>query len=44
MRYKALKYDFEFDFSRSLNVKCDGGIGLPIYGLLLMFNSYIGTN
>ncbi len=32
------------DLSRSLKVKCEGGIGLPIYGFLLMFNSNIGPN
>ena len=34
--------DLEFDLSRSLKVKCNGAIGLPIYGFLLMFNSNIG--
>ncbi len=28
-----------FDLSRSLKVKCDGGIGLPIYDFLLVFNN-----
>ncbi len=38
--------DLEFDLSRSnvLKVKCDGVIGLAIYGFLLMFNSNIGHN
>ena len=26
-----------FDLSRSLKVKCDGGFGLPIYDFLLVF-------
>ncbi len=30
-----------FDLSRPLKVKCDGGIGLPIYDCLLVFNSNI---
>ncbi len=34
--------DLEFDLSRSLKVKCDGAIGLAIYGFLLMVNSSIG--
>ncbi len=34
--------DLEFDLSRSLKVKGDVAIGLPIYGFLLMFNSNIG--
>ena len=33
-----------FKLSRPSKVKCDGGIGLPIYDLLLMFNSNIGPN
>ncbi len=33
-----------FDFSRSLKVKCDGGIGLPIYDFPLMFNYNIWPN
>ena len=36
--------DIEFDLSRSLKVKSDGTVGLPIYGFLLMFNSNIGPN
>ena len=36
--------DLDFDLSRSLKVKCDGVIGLPIYGFLLMFNSNIWPN
>ncbi len=36
--------DLDFDLSRSLKVKCEGAIGLPIYGFLLMFNSNIGPN
>ncbi len=31
--------DLDFDLSRSLKVKCDGIIGLPVYGFLLMFNN-----
>ncbi len=30
--------------ARSLKVKCDGIIGLPMYGFLLMVNSNIGPN
>ncbi len=33
-----------FDLSRSLNVKYDGGFGLPIYKFLLVFNSNIWPN
>ena len=40
----AYDSDLDFDLSRSLKVKCDGVIGLPIYGFLLMFNSNIGPN
>ncbi len=36
--------DFDFDLSKSLKVKCDSAIGLPIYGFLLMFNNNIGPN
>ncbi len=36
--------DLDFDLSRSLKVKCDGAIGLPIYGFLSMFNSNIWPN
>ncbi len=36
--------DLEFDLSRSLKVKCDSVIGLPIYAFLLMFNSNIWPN
>ena len=36
--------DLEFDLSRSLKVKCDSVIGLPIYAFLLMFNSSIWPN
>ncbi len=36
--------DLEFDLSRSLKVKCDSVIGLPIYAFLLMFNSNILPN
>ncbi len=31
--------DLHFDLSRSLKVKCESAIGLPIYGFLLMFIS-----
>ena len=30
--------DLEFHLSRSLKIKSNGVIGLPIYGFLLMFN------
>ncbi len=30
--------DVDFNLSRSLKVKCDGAIGLPICDLLLVFN------
>ncbi len=33
--------ELEFEFSRSPKVNCVGAIGLPIYGLQLMFNSNI---
>ncbi len=38
--------DLEFNLSRSLKVKCDGAIGLPIYCFLSKFNSTgnIGPN
>ncbi len=36
--------DLEFDLSRSLKVKSNDAIGLPIYGFLLMFNGNIGPN
>ncbi len=36
--------DVDFYPSRSLKVKCDGAIGLTIYGFLLMFNSTTGTD
>ena len=36
--------DHDFGLSRSLKVKCDSAIGLPIYGFLLMFNSDIWPN
>ena len=36
--------DLGFHLSRSLKVKCNTAIGLPIYGFLLMFNSDIGPN
>ena len=39
-----LDIDLDFDLSRSLKVKCDGVIRLPIYGFLLMGNSNIGPN
>ena len=34
--------DLDFYLSRSLKVKCEGVIGLPICGFLLMFNSNVG--
>ncbi len=33
--------DLDIDLSRSLKVKCDSVIGLPIFDFLLMFNSNI---
>ncbi len=36
--------DLDIDLSRSLKVKCDSVIGLPIYGFLFMFNSNIWPN
>ncbi len=33
--------DLDFYLSWSLKVKCDGAIGIPIYVLLLVFNSSI---
>ncbi len=36
--------DLDFNLSVSHKVKCDGAIGLPIYDLLLMFNSNICSN
>ncbi len=36
--------DLEIDLSRSLKVKCESVIGLPIYAFLLMFNSNIWPN
>ncbi len=36
--------DLDFDLSRSLKVKCNGAIELPIYGFLLMVNSNIWPN
>ncbi len=44
LRDKMLQNPDDFDLSRSLKVKCDGAIGLPIHGFLLMFNSNIGPN
>ncbi len=41
MRYTASKYEWpylEFDFSRSLKVKSNSAVGLPIYDFLLMSN------
>ena len=34
----------DLDLSRSFKVKCEGVIGLLIYGFLLMFNSNIWPN
>ena len=31
--------DLEFDLSKSIKAKCDGGIGLPIYDFWVVFNS-----
>ncbi len=31
--------DLDFDLSRSLKVKCNGAVGLPICDFLLAFNS-----
>ncbi len=36
--------DLEFDLSRSLKVKSNGAIRLPIYDFLFMFNSNMGSN
>ncbi len=36
--------DLELDLTRSLKVKCDSAIGLPIYAFLLMFNGNIWPN
>ncbi len=36
--------DFDFDLSRSFNVKSDSVIGFPIYGFLLVPNSNIWPN
>ncbi len=36
--------DLDFDLSRSVKVKCDSAIGLPIYGFLLMINSNLWPN
>ncbi len=36
--------DLDFDLSRSLKVKFDSAVGLPIKGFLLLFNSNIGPN
>ena len=36
--------DVDFDLSRSLKVKSDDAVGLPIYGFLLMFNGNSGPN
>ena len=36
--------DLYFDLLRSLKVKCDSAIGLPIYGFLLMVNRNIRPN
>ncbi len=36
--------ELDFDFTKSLKVKCYGVIGLTIYDILLMFNSNIGPN
>ncbi len=43
IRHRNLS-DLDFDLSRSLKVKSDGVIGLPIYGFLLMVNSNIVPN
>ncbi len=36
--------DLDSDVSRSLKVRCDGVIELPIYGFLFMFNTKIPPN
>ena len=42
MRYKTLKFQWPWLWpSRSLKVKCDSAIELPIHGFLLMVNSNI---
>ncbi len=37
-------WDFEFDLSRSLKVKSNGVVGLPIYDFLLASNSNYMSN
>ncbi len=36
--------DFNFELSRSIKVKCEGEIRLPVYGFLLKYKSNIGHN
>ena len=36
--------DLDFDVSRSLNVRCNSVIGLPIYGFLVASSSKIWPN
>ncbi len=36
--------DLNFDLSRSLNLKCDDNIRLPLYGVLFIVNSNIESN
>ncbi len=36
--------DLNFDLSRPLKVKCDGGIGLPMCSFLLVFDSNTWPN
>ena len=36
--------DLDFDLSRSLKIKCDSVIGLPVYAFLLMLYSHIWPN
>ncbi len=38
IRLQNLSNYLEFDLSRSLNIKCDGAIGFPIFGFLLIVN------
>ncbi len=46
MHVSILDYfrQLNFNLSRKLKVKCDGGTGLPIYDSLLVFNSNIWPN
>ena len=43
INFRAIRH-LNFDLIMSLKVECDGGIGLTIYDLLLIFNSNIWPN